>query len=378
MTDSVKVLSSINKTEVINSYSVKRMAILVDEKDVPKFNKDTMPAGFKADELYRFVDNAKDLVSWGFKTDSESYKFAVGALKAKGKYANIDYLPSLTADLEVLLIVKKEDKTCIQSINNANLTMKFGYYGLCLAKTFYTELKEVINTFSKEYLIAIEDDKYFGDISEPVPTKTGTKAEKHIFDELITTNTPVSLNYQIPKTRGELEFPISAVVVGYVCATFGTQRPGVTAYFKKLEGVASDNLPKFVIDKIDIDLERKINTYRANESDSYKWNILADGESVELSQLIKYTESVIKTNNQNLLKSAIPYNDDGFKEIKEDTERFLGLLLRANKINNFEVIISKFDNLNDEDREKQRFPYTAKITAGGVTKELDLFAIWSK
>ena len=94
--------------------------------------------------------------------------------------------------------------------------------------------------------------------------------------------------------------------------------------------------------------------------------------------MIKYTESVIKTNNQNLLKSAIPYNDDGFKEIKEDTERFLGLLLRANKINNFEVIISKFDNLNDEDREKQRFPYTAKITAGGVTKELDLFAIWSK
>lgn len=378
MVDSVRFQASIKRTEVISNYSIKRMAVVIQEKDVPKYNEETNKAGFKPDERWRFIYEPNELVNFGFDLKSEGARFLLGALKGKGKFANINFLPSLT-ELEVLCIVKKEDEKTAEAIEKANLSMKFDYYGLVIAKSLETDMQDVIKAFSKDYLIAVEDDTLFGNVVEPnAPSKTKTKTEKHLFETLINTNALVSLNYQLPKTRGELEFPISAVVMGYICATFGTERPGVSVYFKTLEGVEADNFPSFIVSQIDQQYNRRINTYRANEANSYKWNLLANGESVEMMQLVKYTENIIKTINQNLIKSGLPFNDNGFAEVKEETERFMGLLLRAEKIQSFEVIVPSFSSLNSEAREKSLLPYKATIVSGGVTKELELSAIFSK
>ena len=389
MVDSVKVLSSVKRNEIINNFSVKRLGVLVAESDFPKYSLSNT-SGLLEDERYRFVNSSKDLVSMGMETNSEAFKFISGALKAKGKFANFPFLPSLTADLEVFFIVKKDSETAVESLTNAIAKMNFGFYDLVIAKSLYPEVMQILNVFAGEYMVWLEDDQYFIPKHESgvLPTEedlemraffnTSTRSEFHFFDDVMKASLPVSLNFQMPKERSEVELPIAAVAASYEAASFGTERPGVSAYFKTLEGVSADFLPSTVIDKIDLELERKINTYRANEGNAYKWNNLANGESAEVSRLVRYAESVITANNQNLLKSAISYDDDGFMEIKTETERFFGTLLRAKKITAFEVECEKYSSLSAEDREKQRYAYKATLTICGVVKELDLFAVWSK
>lgn len=388
MVDSIKVLNSVKRNEIINSYSVKRLGVLASASDFPNYST-TNPLGLKEGELYRFVNSSKDLIIMGVSQSSEAFKFISGALKAKGKFTNIPFLPSLASDLEVFFIVKKEGETAVHSLTNAIAKMNFGFFDLVIAKSLYFDIMPILNAFAGEYMVWLEDEEYFTprhnpeiEAEESLESRAffegKTRGEHHFFDDVINASLPVSLNFQMPKERGELEMPISAVAASYECVSFGTERPGVSVYFKTLEGVSADFLPSGVIDKIDLELERKINTYRANEGGSYKWNVLASGESAEVSRLVRYAERVIKANNQNLLKSGISYDDDGFMEIKTETERFFGSLLRAKKITGFSVECQKYTDIKPEDREKQRYAYKATLIICGVVKELDLFAVWSK